>query len=205
MKNFIIGYGSLINLQSLRRTLPQIGYSLPVRVHGFKREWNAREDVTVSFSTTYLGITIDKKSSFNGVIFEIEESELERMDAREFLYDRKEVNKDSIEILGGDFCLNETEKVWIYVTKTPKEVIREFPLIQSYVDVCVFGCLEIEEEFSLQGFAKEFLNSTYSWSVHWINDRVYPRSPHIYQPRAFKIDELLFNNLNSYYKEITIE
>ena len=205
MKHFIVGYGSLINLRSLQRTLPQVQYSLPVRVHGFQRKWNAREDVTVSFSTTYLGINTDDESSFNGVLFEVEESELEIIDAREFLYERIEVKKDSVEILGGDFHEDKAQKVWIYLTKKPKEVIKEFPLIQSYIDVCVSGCLEIEEKFSLQGFAKEFLKSTYSWSTHWVNDRIYPRSPHIHQPRAFEIDKLLFQNLNSYYKEITIE
>ena len=205
MKHSIVGYGSLINLASLRRTLPKVQESHPVRIHGYKRSWNAQEDMTNSFSTTYLGIEKDELSLFNGVLFEVDESQLDLIDSREFLYNRIELSRNSIEVLDSDFELKKEQKIWIYLTKTPKNATAEFPLIQSYIDVCIKGCLEIEEHFSLHGFTEEFLKTTYGWSRYWVNDRIFPRAPHIHEPRAFEIDKLLYTHLYEYYREITIE
>lgn len=161
--------------------------------------------MTHSFATTYLGIEKKEQSAFNGVLFEIDESQLDLIDSREFLYERIELSPKSVEILVSDFELKKEQQIWIYLTKDPKKVTAEFPLIQSYIDVCLKGCLEVEDRFSLHGFAEEFLKTTYGWSKFWVNDRIFPRAPHIYESRAFEIDKLLYTHLYEYYKEITIE
>src|SRR5262249_44445648 len=65
-------------------------------------------------------------------------------------------------------------------------------MVQSYVDICINGCLEIEAQYPrARGFAQEFIRSTTGWNAHWVNDRIYPRRPFIYVPNAFLIDQAL--------------
>jgi len=49
------------------------------------------------------------------------------------------------------------------------------------------------------------LATTRDWSEHWVNDRIYPRRPFIYQPRSRQIDSLLAQQLPQYFSRIRIE
>jgi hypothetical protein len=82
---------------------------------------------------------------------------------------------------------------------------EEKPLVQSYVDIFISGCLEQEEQQRLAGFAQRCINSTTDWSAFWVNDRIYPRRPFIYQPKAGLIDHLLNNALPELFQQIHIE
>lgn len=205
MRTFIIGYGSLINRSSLNRTLPIVKDIEPVYLNNYKRSWNALEDQTVSLSTTYVGIEKSPDSVVNGIIFEIPEELLGKLDSREFLYYREKVDLHEIDFLSNKFNITENDNTWIYVTKNPKKPNEKSPIIQSYVDVCLSGCIDIEDEFKVEDFAKNFILQTTNWSKNWVNDRIFPRAPHIHQPMAYKIDRLLFENINEHFKGITIE
>ena len=78
MKNYIFGYGSLIEMESRLRTTPNAKIVFPVRVNGFKRGWFARTGV-FGLSTTFLGCVVDKKSQTNGVIYEVAKNDLEKV------------------------------------------------------------------------------------------------------------------------------
>lgn len=70
--------------------------------------------------------------------------------------------------------------------------------MQSYVDVCISGCLEVEQLFpkaKSMEFASDFIKSTFYWCSYWVNDRIFPRRPFIYRPNAYEIDKLLKDNL----------
>lgn len=205
MRTFIIGYGSLINRSSLNRTLPIVKDIEPVYLNNYKRSWNALEDQTVSLSTTYVGIEKSPGSVVNGIIFEIPEELLGKLDSREFLYYREKVDLHEIDFLSNKFNITENDNTWIYVTKNPKKPNEKSPIIQSYVDVCLSGCIDIEDEFKVEDFAKNFILQTTNWSKNWVNDRIFPRAPHIHQPMAYKIDRLLFENINEHFKGITVE
>ena len=97
LKNYIIGYGSLMNLSSLNRTLPNVKHIEPIYLKNFKRAWNAIENKTKTLSTTYLGIEKESGSSINCIIFEIPKDELLYMDQREFLYSRDLVEINDID------------------------------------------------------------------------------------------------------------
>ncbi|MFE2738351.1 hypothetical protein, partial [Streptomyces sp. NPDC059349] len=71
-------------------------------------------------------------------------------------------------------------------------------VIDSYVDVCVSGCLEVEEEFPASRaakFAQEFFTGTTDWKTPWINDRIYPWRPFVHVPQANRIDTLIRDQL----------
>lgn len=71
--------------------------------------------------------------------------------------------------------------------------------------LAVSGCLEQEQRYGLSGFSRECLATTDGWSEHWVNDRVYPRRPFVYQPKALQIDGLLSTQLPQYFSRVRIE
>jgi len=107
---------------------------------------------------------------------------------------------DEIEMLDGSGPLKIGDDVHVYIfvsnpasiSKT-KEPTPTFPMVESYVDICINGCLELEALYrSVQGsFTQEFIRTTTGWNAYWVNDRIYPRRPFIYAPNASAIDKAL--------------
>jgi len=203
---YIVGYGSLMQDESRKRTSPQAGPAHPVEVAGYRRGWFAKAD-SVGYGTTYLGVTPDPNARVNAVIYNVETNELLATDQREASYCRKSVALAAIKTLEkGSFQLAGGQ-AWIYVNK-PEGIATpsaKSPIVQSYVDIFLSGCLEQEQRFELNGFAQQCLATTRNWSEHWVNDRIYPRRPFIYQPRARQIDSLLAQQLPQYFSRIRIE
>jgi len=205
MRTFIIGYGSLLNKTSLNRTLPNVDKIEPIYLSNYVRSWNAIESVKPTVSSTFLGIEKSKNSKVSCIIFEVEEILLSILDKREFLYNREKVKVSDIEFNSNRFNIAIEDNIWIYVTKEPSVPSYEFPIIQSYVDICISGAIEIEEAFNLENFAVDFIKTTELWSKSWVNDRIFPRAPHIYQPDAYQIDIMLKENINDFFETIIIE
>jgi hypothetical protein len=63
-------------------------------------------------------------------------------------------------------------------------------MVQSYVDICINGCLELEALYrGVKGsFTQEFIRTTTGWNANWVNDRIWP---FIYAPSASAIDKAL--------------
>jgi len=203
---YIVGYGSLMQDESRKRTSPQAGPAHPVEVHGYRRGWFARGD-SIGFSTTYLGALPDTQSHLNAVIYRVDIGELTATDQREASYCRRRVPLPDIRALEKEPSPALAGQAWIYTNdaRTVATPSRRFPIVQSYVDIFVSGCLEQEQRFELKGFAQECLATTQDWSAHWVNDRLYPRRPFIHQPRAREIDTLLSQQLPEYFAHIRIE
>jgi len=205
--NYIFGYGSLIEQASRTRTTAAAIYVLPAKVKGFARGWWARTGV-VGFSTTFAGAIPKELAFMNGVVYAVSDDELDRTDKRESGYTRTDITK-SVEILGGSF--KPEGKVWVYLNKFNDEQelknslpSAEFPIVQSYVDICLTGCLQIQQGFPEAGnFAAEFIQSTQEWSKYWENDRANPRRPFAI-PMAQDIDVLLQKHLPTYFPEIRL-
>lgn len=205
MSTFIIGYGSLMNRKSLNRTLKDVKEIDIVYLNNYERSWNAIENVTATFSTTYLGINKKINSKVNAIIFEVQESYLELLDKREFLYTREIVDYEDIKLINNTLNITKNDSIWIYVTNDNKKPMAKAPIIQSYVDTCLEGCINLEIEFNIKNFAIDFLLNTKNWSNFWVNDRIFPRAPHLKQEYAYFIDSLLNEHLNEYFKNIEIE
>jgi hypothetical protein len=203
---YIIGYGSLMQDESRQRTSPNAGPAQPVDVSGFRRGWFAKGSA-VGFSTTFLGVVPDAGSHLNAVAYRIDLTELKATDRRETSYCRTKVPSDDVMAKVPAPMQMRDGEAWIYVN-TPGAAATptaQHPIVQSYVDIFLSGCFEQEERFKLQGFARECLATTANWSANWVNDRVYPRRPFIYQPRAGQIDLLLSRELPDLFSRIRIE
>jgi len=124
-------------------------------------------------------------SSCVGVLIPVFSNELSALDARELGYTRHLVTADRIErvdhlLLCGEEHNDEaqqihyentfldtqdstsssttTARVWVYVPDEPQPATSCYPILQSYVDICMRGCLSISYRF-----LQEFLASTYGW------------------------------------------
>jgi hypothetical protein len=70
----------------------------------------------------------------------------------------------------------------------------------------IVGCLEIDKEFGLlDNYADNCVKQTVGWNYSWINDRLMPRRPWVYQPYASEIDTLIKKNLPMEFERIGVE
>ncbi len=206
LTQYIIGYGSLMQTESKNQTYPNTGRITPIILSGFKRGWFAR-GTPIGFSTTFLGVVEDMKSQLNAVIFKVPSAAaVTHYDEREKVYCRIPVSSDAIEIL--NHKPKPQGQVWMYISQMGSSAVNasnHYPIVQSYVDIFLSGCLDIENQYHLKNFANNCIDSTSGWSKYWVNDRIYPRRPFVYQPKAEQIDELLERNLPHYFHSIKIE
>jgi len=209
-RQYIFGIGSLIEQASRMRTTPSAMYVLPARVHGYVRGWWARTGA-VGFSPTFVGAIPEPSGTVNGVIYAVSKEELTVSDDREKGYIRMDAAKyKPVKILSGGPA--PKGDIWIYVNdftdKKPRKdslPTAQFPIVQSYVDICLTGCLQIQQGFPDAGnFAVEFITSTQEWSKYWENDRAYPRRAPFVVPKAQDIDKLLQAHLPELFAEIQL-
>ncbi|WP_342146370.1 hypothetical protein [Rickettsiella endosymbiont of Aleochara curtula] len=204
-RQFIIAYGSLMESNSKKATDNRSGENKPVWVEHYQRGWFSK-GLSDGFSTTYLGVIKSKHAHFNGTIFNLPAANSFRnYDAREKYYCRVLVTPRDIHLLTGKKL--PRGQFWIYELKP--ELLAPpsatYPIVESYVDIFLAGCLEIEEKYHLRNFATACVNTTSDWSLHWVNDRIYPRRPSLYQPRAATIDKLLQQQIPQFFQQIKLE
>ena len=202
---YIVGYGSLMQSASKRMTEPGAGINLPVLVTGFQRAWNHRG----IYPTTYLGVEPAKSARMAAALYRsfLEDGELQS-DAREFSYCRAAVEPAAIQMLDGSTVPSPAE-IWIYVDK-PESLAppaAHYPITQSYVDIFITGCMELQDRVFEPGFdfVEQCVVTTRGWSKHWVNDRLQPRRPYIHEPRAFEIDGHLKRLLPAFVDSVRIE
>jgi hypothetical protein len=127
------------------------------------------------------------------VIFQVSQQQIDEFDQRETGYKRERIDQKNISMLDGSKSAPEGD-IWFYANKEKRYASPEYPIVQSYVDICLNGCLEIEATYPLAKeaeFAETFLKTSTNWSKYWVNDRIYPRRAFIYVPNASKIDQLI--------------
>jgi Gamma-glutamyl cyclotransferase, AIG2-like len=210
---YIFGYGSLVETESRVMTSPGATYAWPAIVKGIKRGWFDRVDAP-GYSPTYLGALADPASTCNGVIFAVTDQQLVAYDRRETGYKREKIAPAMITMLDGADAAPQGD-IWYYANQQQLPATPDFPIVQSYIDVCINGCLEIESTYPLAKsihfagktvtFSEMFLLTCSDWSDWWVNDRLYPRRPFVYVPNASTIDNLIQKVLGRNVRQIAIE
>lgn len=210
---YIVGYGSLINKVSKTSTVNDAGKSFPVIITGYKRGWylnpckiRNEKNHFVGYYASFLDVVASPGSHFNAIIYRVKNAqEVKRYDKREYTYCRASIQPEQIRYLAKKPRANA--QIWMYVqpktqTHTPT---AQCPIVQSYVDLYLTGCMNIGKKFHLNNFTQECITTTHAWSKHWVNDRIYPRRPFIYQPNARHIDKLLHQLLPTKFNAIRLE
>ena len=204
---FVIGYGSLMDTLSKDRTWADARPAVPVRVTGFERSWNTRGTLP-GFSTTYLGVAEKSDATMVAALYRAQDTrDFETGDAREYVYCRVAVARDQLDMLDGSGP-PPRGKFWIYlpIPESVRPADARFPIIQSYVDIFLSGCIELAKQVTDPDvdFVTQCVTTTKGWPMHWVNDRIYPRRP-FHQPNATRIDTLLQRLLPEQFKAIRIE
>lgn len=180
-------------------TWPSAVYASPAVVTGVQRGW-FDQVTTPGYSPTYLGAVVQAGATCNGVIFSVTQQELVAYDQRETGYLREKIDPSNITMLDGTGAAPQGD-IWFYANTQQRPASPEFPIVQSYVDVCLNGCLEIEATYPLatriefEGkqitYSEMFIRTSTDWSEWWVNDRLLPRRPFVYVPNASTIDALI--------------
>ncbi|EOX4458312.1 gamma-glutamylcyclotransferase family protein [Vibrio antiquarius] len=159
---YIFGYGSLINSAS-RKLTGQTGEAIPVIAHGLVRYWGKIDD-----SYTLSPLVVNQgDGQVNGVLLEVNEEALAEFDRRERGYHRIQIQPDQIET---DANFNQEHSIWVYVKDEPLPPCVKSPIMQSYVDTVLAGCLEVSH-----AFAEHFVRHTIGWHHAKENDRHQPK------------------------------
>jgi hypothetical protein len=128
---------------------------------------------------------------------------MQKVEALSFNDATNKNNPDPSSLLGNSNDNNTNPNIWVYVPKRPVPPDASHPILQSYVDIILRGCLETGGE----AMARSFIATTSGWfhpspdgtPPHWVDDRVtplYKRADVEYSQRnAAKIDALLFDAL----------
>jgi hypothetical protein len=205
--NYIIGYGSLMNKASRSQTNHDVTTLLPVRVKGFIRDWS---DASTDYKIIFLGASqcdsSDKNCFLNGLAYLT--NSITATDKRESDYCRYEVPSSNITLYKNEDTLDQNAHYWIYITKDTNLGHPDalHPLMQSYVDLFIGGCMEQAASITHKtvdeltfpddySFVFDCIKGTRGWTTsHWLNDRIYPQRPWAMNPYAPQIDTVLIQS-----------
>lgn len=178
---YIFGYGSLINHAS-RLLTGQAKEAQPVTVHGLQRYWG-KVDSTYHISPL---VAAPGDGVCNGVLVKVDEKSLQLFDHREKGYRRIELDPTQLE---GLQPIEGHLPVWVYTKADHEPPCHIQPIMQTYVDTVLAGCLSISSSF-----AKTFVDTTQGWHHPLENDRHEPKYGNhagVRDDHLARIDQLL--------------
>ncbi|SHO58931.1 hypothetical protein VQ7734_04706 [Vibrio quintilis] len=162
MSIYIFGYGSLMNSSS-RRLTGQTGHAVPAVVSGLVRHWGKVNDNYIASPL----VSEPGDGLVNGVLLEITIDELKEFDRREAGYQRVRLQPEQFET---PLDITAENDIWVYIKPQPQPPCENIPVLQTYIDTVLSGCLEISEDF-----ARFFIRHTQGWQAPVDNDRQQPR------------------------------
>lgn len=150
----LFGYGSLVLGESASMTLGRpAGELRPARLHDWKRRFSQRRD-NLTCEKTFecaggwrpewiLGLNVepgeDDAGAVNGVVIELSEAELDRLDVREIRYDRVEVT-DSVAGQGlPERIVTYTAKDFHFAPQPPEDSV----ILATYAAAVELGFTEL--------------------------------------------------------------
>ena len=188
-------YGSLLNSCQLGQHDTENCLLTPALIHGYRRAWS----IDLKSGFTSVAVVKDGSSSCNGAIISVEQQSLFELDLRESNYTRTLISSEQLEVQH-----NRTwdKECFVYTVASHTSPTENTPILQSYIDVVLNGCMRIDKTYQLENYAfcREFIRSTIGWESPWVNDRKAPRYPRalVYEPSNF----LVFNEIDSLLTEL---
>merc|ERR1719198_125513 len=185
----MFGYGSLINTISRLSSSPQANNVIPCVVSSkanLKRLWNYRarpKGSQVGAKFVALGVEKTKPgegTDMNGIVYPLSKgTTMDQIREREKGYEFIHIKREHITEYATVLCWQKIPKdaeIWMCGPALDPAYVCEpsapFPILQTYVDVCISGCLEHDIQF-----AEMFVATTTGWSEYFLNDREVPRRP----------------------------
>ncbi|KAL3916266.1 MAG: hypothetical protein SGILL_005253 [Bacillariaceae sp.] len=188
------GNGSDSRVSASSSVLPGVVVTLS-KEFGYERLWNFRS----STGFTALGVSKAKStqaaSEINGVLFQVTQAMMPGFDRREVGYEKVRIPLECCQADDGDNAplwykqLGPKDRLWLYVplASSCKAADENHPLLQSYVDTVLQGCLE----WGGETVADTFIQTTGGWSTYFLNDTPSSRRPWLFRKDYSTIDRLL--------------
>lgn len=201
--DYVFGFGSIINTathapwlasdKDSNCTVLQGQRATILKSFGYKRGWTFRS----ATGFTALGLLREEEANdINGVLFRIRHDLLEGFDRREVGYDRVEIDRNCIKLIPPEesetnepdankyshqvvLDIQVGEKIWVYVPQESfcAEANEDHPILQSYVDTVMQGCLD----WGGESMAEEFVATTSNFSPYYLNDTPSSRRPWLFR------------------------
>jgi hypothetical protein len=161
----IFGYGSLLSLSSLERTLGRTynGPFIVCSVSGWRRTWDVsmpndsryairQNERVFPERILYLNVRRQASSVVNGVVFVISQKDLLAYDQREWIYNRVSVTGllSSAEVHGGEVWLYEGKAEYIL---SPPDDWRKAAVRSTYLEIVNQGLGNLGPEFTQEFWA----------------------------------------------------
>jgi cation transport regulator ChaC len=145
----VFAYGSLMNPSSLARSLMRpvpSGEIKQVEINGFQRVWNSGHlvysDVERKVITgVFLNLTMYSGAFVNGVLIQVDSSELSRLVARERGYDLFKIPRANVSV---DIC--EKTQVFTFIDNRPPPA-PDGLIPAAYVNKVLAGCVIFGDKF----------------------------------------------------------
>lgn len=167
-RHYILGYGSLISSESRAKT-GETGQVWPVKLLGYERSWAV---MSPSLGMSSVAVVKNDSKACNGVLIEVAEDQFPLFDEREKGYQRSQIERHQLHPYREETLPDGT--YWVYHTEQVIHPCHMNPIVLSYVDVILSGCLEHGAAFT-----NDFLSLTKGWNAPLVNDRptpIYPRA-----------------------------
>jgi tetratricopeptide (TPR) repeat protein len=214
--DYIFGFGSIMNRGTHgEMVLPGVSVVLS-KEFGYKRRWNFRSSTgftALGVSKISPSSSDEDAMDVNGVLFRATQSMIPVFDRREVGYEKVRIPLENLEFVVSDETeteiktninvidenendssswykeLGPNDRLWLYVplTSHKKMADENHPLLQSYVDTVLQGCLE----WGGEAMAEKFIQTTGGWSTYFLNDTPSSRRPWLYRKDYSTIDRLL--------------
>jgi hypothetical protein len=167
----LFGYGSLLSVQSMERTLRRSYDRKPVAcaLRGWRRSWDTIVPNSVFYGEAdggefvpenilYLNVRPDPDASANGLLYVIEANDLPGFDEREWTYDRVDVTESlsGVDVQGGPAYVYVGKPQWTLDGARPRSWAA---LRQSYLDIVESG-LRSQPEPNRAEFRRRYEETT---------------------------------------------
>lgn len=169
MAQHYFGYGSLVNAGTRQPGEQGVRAVLT----GWRRTWTHFYDAPPRDPGRSLSIRKDPGCRIAGMVIELQDDALPRLDERERGYDRLELDGAAFELLNGE----SLDSVYVYRSRSfmPDNGLQTHPILRSYMDVVMQG---YRDNFGDQGL-EDLLATTDHWTGAVREDReapIYPRA-----------------------------
>lgn len=183
MARHYFGYGSLVNAGTRQPGEDAMLATLT----GWRRTWTHFYDAPRDPGRS-LSIREDENCQIAGMIVELQDGALARLDERERGYDRLELDGRCFRLSNGE----QLESVYVYRSRSvmPDNGLQTHPILRSYMDVVMQG---YRDNFGEQGLAN-LLTTTDHWGGAVRQDRdapIYPRAVDLRAGEADLFDQAL--------------
>jgi len=152
----IFGYGSLINLDSLKKTVPDVTSFFPALLENYTRVFETESTTRFTEQNVPVSVLNLRESpnvTVNGICFEMIEEHFDTLLTREKAYELKEITVKS-------WTTKTNFSAFVFLDKNneKKDFLFDEPIQLDYLNICLDGAKKFGEDFYKMFLENTFIN-----------------------------------------------